>query len=169
MFTSNHNNLINQHSLLVNRKVCDPVSSGQFPESNALFDRNGPAIVSKAASEGIQFVCLCPPDPGHCSAKLVEDGLPHPWLRWSGHHPRWQCRQALGHTSQETSPGKSSRNDFNCDCPVWFSLKFEWRACRSFSLKFFSSMELPSEVFALALHPTVPLLAAGLLEGHVHW
>ena len=30
-------------------------------------------------------------------------------------------------------------------------------------------MELPSEVFALALHPTVPLLAVGLLEGHVYW
>jgi len=30
-------------------------------------------------------------------------------------------------------------------------------------------MELPSAVFALALHPTQPLIATGLLEGHVSW
>jgi WD repeat-containing protein 55 len=30
-------------------------------------------------------------------------------------------------------------------------------------------MDLPSEVFAIALHPNIPLLAAALLEGHVYW
>ena len=30
-------------------------------------------------------------------------------------------------------------------------------------------MELPSEVFAIALHPTRPILATRLLEGHVYW
>jgi WD repeat-containing protein 55 len=30
-------------------------------------------------------------------------------------------------------------------------------------------MELPSEVFAIALHPNRPLLATALLEGHVSW
>lgn len=30
-------------------------------------------------------------------------------------------------------------------------------------------MELPSEIFAIALHPSRPLLATALLEGHVSW
>ena len=30
-------------------------------------------------------------------------------------------------------------------------------------------MEFPSEVFAIALHPTRPIFATALLEGHVYW
>lgn len=172
MLSSYHHNL--HVSTSIDQVNSDPVSSGQLPESDALLDGNRIPIVSQHVLVRIEFIRRRLPDLWHCPAKLVEDGIPHPWLRGSRHHPQRSPRP--GKTSwletEQKSRGKVRGKISNATVWTWLRIRMAieiWVTfCRSTFDELFV-MELPSEVFAIALHPTTPLLAVGLLEGHVHW